>query len=130
MLAAAAPETVEQRVDRLEHDVARDHGKTTFERACAACHGTSGQGNGPGARDLNPRPRDLTSGSFRFRTTASGAAPRPEDLERTIRRGLPGSAMPAFQGLLSDTEIAEVVAYIDALRPAGEGPPAAVEIPA
>jgi cytochrome c oxidase cbb3-type subunit 2 len=99
----------------------------TFERACAACHGTSAKGNGPGAADLSPHPRDLTSGAFRFRTTPSGALPRPEDLERTIRRGLPGSAMPAFDGLLSDAEIAELVAFIVSL---GEPPPAAIEIPA
>lgn len=102
-------------------------GKTTFDRACAACHGTSGGGNGPGAADLNPHPRDLTKNAFRFRSTASGAAPRPEDLERTIRRGLPGSAMPAFEGLLSNGEIAELVTYIRTLHaPAGDAPPEAL----
>jgi mono/diheme cytochrome c family protein len=89
----------------------------TFERACAACHGTSAKGNGPGAADLKPRPRDLTAGVFRFR-----------DVERTIRRGLPGSAMPAFDGLLSDAEIAELVTFIGSLS--AEPPPAAIEVPA
>jgi cytochrome c oxidase cbb3-type subunit 2 len=88
----------------------------TFERACAACHGTSAKGNGPGAADLSPRPRDLTAGVFRFR-----------DIERTIRRGLPGSAMPAFDGLLSDAEIAELVAFIGSLST--EPPPAPITIP-
>jgi cytochrome c553 len=97
-----------------------------FERACAACHGTSAAGNGPGARDLHPPPRDLTAGAFRFRTTPSGAPPRPADLERTIRRGLPGSAMPAFDGLLSDAEIAELVAYIGSLS---EPPPEPIVVP-
>jgi len=128
MLAAMAPETVEQRLDRLERDAAREHGKTTFERACAACHGTSGQGNGPAADGLNPHPRDLTANSFRFRTTPSGAPPRPEDLARTIRKGLPGSAMPAFEGLLSDAEIAQVVTFVQSLA-APEAPPEALSIP-
>ena len=110
---------------------AAESGKTTFERACAACHGTSGRGNGPGAADLSPHPRDLTKNAFRFRSTASGEPPRPEDLERTIRKGLPGSAMPAFDGLLSDGEIVELVAYIDTLRgPADETPPTVVVVPA
>src|SRR5262245_47023804 len=59
-----------------------ESGKRTFERACAACHGTSGRGNGPGAADLNPHPRDLTANAFRFRSTASGGPPLPADLER------------------------------------------------
>jgi mono/diheme cytochrome c family protein len=116
LAATAATESVES-------------GKKTFERACAACHGTSGRGNGPGAADLNPHPRDLTTNAFRFRSTPSGAPPRPEDLERTIRKGLPGSAMPAFDGLLGDGEIAGLVAFIDTLRGPGEAPPAALEIP-
>ena len=107
-----------------------ESGKRTFEQVCAACHGTGGQGNGPGAADLIPGPRNLTKNAFRFRSTASGAPPLPADLERTIRRGLPGSAMPAFDGLLSDGEIDELVAFIDTLRGPGEPPPAAIMVPA
>jgi len=132
VLAGMGPSLAESdpRLDRLERDVARQRGKVTFERACAACHGTSAQGNGPGAADLNPHPRDLTTNAFRFRSTSSGAPPRPEDLERTIRRGLPGSAMPAFDGLLSGGEIVELVAFIDSLRaPTDEAPPTALGIP-
>jgi len=133
---AAAAVLADQRIEQLERDVARQHreatalrGKTTFERACAACHGTGGRGNGPGAADLDPRPRDLTTSAFRFRSTASGAPPRPEDLERTIRKGLPGSAMPAFDGLLSGGEIAELAAFIDSLRaPTDEEPAVALVI--
>jgi len=102
----------------------------TFERACAVCHGRSAQGDGPGAPGLDPHPRDLTETDFRFRTTPSGAPPLPSDLERTIRRGLPGSAMPAFDGLLSDTEIADLVAFIGSLRAPDDEAPLPVAIPA
>ncbi|HJQ97875.1 MAG TPA: c-type cytochrome, partial [Candidatus Polarisedimenticolaceae bacterium] len=80
---------------------------------------------------LNPHPRDLTETDFRFRTTPSGSAPLPADLERTIRRGLPGSAMPSFDALLSDAEIADLVAFIGSLRsPPDEAAPEAMAIPA
>jgi mono/diheme cytochrome c family protein len=35
--------------------------KATVEKACTACHGESGKGDGPGAAALNPKPADWTS---------------------------------------------------------------------
>ncbi|HVW29622.1 MAG TPA: c-type cytochrome [Polyangiaceae bacterium] len=32
-----------------------------FKSRCVVCHGDSGQGNGPGAAALNPKPRDYTN---------------------------------------------------------------------
>ena len=34
--------------------------KTIFKTRCAACHGPSGEGNGPAAAALNPKPRNYT----------------------------------------------------------------------
>jgi hypothetical protein len=48
-----------------------------------------------------PRPRDFSSGKFKYKSTAAGEPPTDEDLLRTIRDGLPASAMPYFAGLLS-----------------------------
>lgn len=93
-------------------------GAQTYARTCAACHGRSGQGDGPGAADLSPAPRDFTQGQYRFRTTPTGALPRPEDLERTIRSGLPGTAMPAFGDLLSPREVDDLVRFLYSLLPA------------
>jgi cytochrome c oxidase cbb3-type subunit 2 len=123
-------------LERLEAERARQaldaevrEGARLFARACAACHGRQGAGDGPAAADLDPAPRDLQSGKIRFRTTPSGSPPRPEDLERTIRRGLPGSSMPAFDDLFSAREIDQLVAFITSLQPASELPPLA-DIPA
>lgn len=38
-----------------------DFGKTEYEFNCAACHGTTGQGDGPAAVYLTPKPSDLTT---------------------------------------------------------------------
>jgi mono/diheme cytochrome c family protein len=35
--------------------------KATIDKACTACHGDSGKGDGPGAAALNPKPADWTS---------------------------------------------------------------------
>src|SRR2546423_15233838 len=49
-----------------------------------------------------PRPRNFTGAVYKIRTTASGQLPTDADLMRAIDEGLPGSAMPAWQGRLSD----------------------------
>jgi len=127
--ATADPTALVERVERLERELDRaqreasvERGARLFARACAACHGRNGRGDGPAASDLHPPPRDLSARQIRFRTTATGQAPRPEDLQRTLRNGLPGTAMPAFGDLFSDREVAELIGFIDSLRPdAGPG---------
>lgn len=90
--------------------------KGIFEGNCARCHGISGAGDGLDARRMLPRPRKLSEGIFKFRTTASGTPPTDEDLYRTISRGLPGSRMPDFQRLPEETRM-NLVAYVKSLSP-------------
>jgi DMSO reductase family type II enzyme heme b subunit len=71
-------------------------GKTIYFRRCSFCHGLLGDGNGSAAYQMMPRPRDFTTGLFKFRTTQSGELPTDEDLFRTISRGIPGTAMQTF----------------------------------
>ena len=103
---------------------AAPRGKAVYERHCAECHGAAGQGDGPAAPFLTPRPRDFTAGRYKLRTTESGSIPADEDIERSVREGLPGSAMPAWNRILKDAEIADVVGYLKSLSPdfAGEQP--------
>ena len=124
--SAQSTEELKRRIEQLEAGQARAaneaavaRGRKIYARSCAACHGRAGEGDGPGAFDLVPRPRDLTTRRYRFRTTSSGSLPLPEDLERTIRRGLPGTSMPAFGDLFSDEEIASLLASIYSLQPGG-----------
>ena len=87
-------------------------GKDLYDKHCVECHGPSGQGDGPAARILMPRPRDLTGGKYKIRSTESGSIPTDDDLLRAVRQGLQGTAMPAWDKLLSESEIGSVVAYI------------------
>lgn len=86
-------------------------GKKTYLRECAACHGDRGNGQGPAANFLEPRPRDFTKKVFKIRSTPTGKPPTTDDLLKTVENGLPGSAMPPF-GYLSPQERKQVVAYV------------------
>ena len=87
-------------------------GKTTFERNCAPCHGLQGDGQGPAAYLLFPKPRDFTAGRYRLVSTWD-FTPTDEDLFKTISRGMPGSAMPYWGHLTEETRWA-LVHYIKA----------------
>ncbi len=90
-------------------------GKVVYEKWCAECHGTTGAGDGSAAEFMLPRPRDFTKGVYQIRTTASGELPTDADLLRVVAEGMPGTAMPEWSTRLSDTERADVVAYIKAM---------------
>ena len=87
-------------------------GKAVYEKWCAGCHGDTGGGDGAAAPAMLPRPRNFTGAVYKIRTTASGQLPTDADLMRAIDEGLPGSAMPAWKGRLSDAERRDVIAYI------------------
>src|SRR5437016_3687674 len=87
-------------------------GKAVYVKWCAGCHGETGAGDGPAAAHMLPRPRNFTGAVYKIRTTASGQLPTDADLMRAIDEGLPGSAMPAWKGRLSDAERRDVAAYI------------------
>ncbi|TAK03473.1 c-type cytochrome, partial [bacterium] len=73
-----------------------ERGKAVYLDACAACHGEKGDGKGPLAAFLDPKPRDFTAGKFKFRSTPSSSLPTDLDLFRTITQGPFGTSMPGF----------------------------------
>jgi len=86
-------------------------GRYVFERNCIVCHGPRGDGNGELSATLKPKPRSFREGMFKFRTTPLGMLPTDDDLRRTIRGGLSGTAMGMFTQL-SDEETAAVITYL------------------
>jgi mono/diheme cytochrome c family protein len=78
-------------------------GSVVYDRYCAGCHGTAGDGNGPAAAMLLVKPRDFTKGVFKFRTTPAGTLPTDDDLFRTITRGIHRTSMPEWS-LLPERE--------------------------
>ncbi|MCA9093809.1 MAG: cytochrome c, partial [Planctomycetaceae bacterium] len=94
-------------------------GQSVYMRRCVQCHGVSGDGNGPVAGTMYPRPRDYRRGVFKFTSTPYGAKPRREDLVRTVTVGVPGTSMPKFE-LLPPKEIDAVIEYVLMLTHRGE----------
>jgi len=85
-----------------------ERGAAVFAENCAACHGPSGQGNGPAGQDLSPPPANL---AWLARMPMSRSDPY---MNWTISEGGEpfGSDMPAFKGKLSSDELWSVIAYI------------------
>jgi len=86
-------------------------GREVYRARCAGCHGSTGDGNGPAATFLFPRPRDFTLGVFKFRTTPSGSLPTDGDLYRTVTRGIRWTAMPTWHELPGKERLA-VITFI------------------
>lgn len=107
-------------------------GKQVYFRRCVGCHGEKGDGKGPSARFLNPKPRDFTSGTFKFRSTTGGAnsLPSDEDLFITVSHGLWGTAMPPWYEISAQERLA-VIQFIKTFsgRWKNEKPGDAIQIP-
>ena len=96
-------------------------GKRVYFTKCVWCHGVDGGGDGPGADRLWPRPRNFNQGTFKIRHTASGELPlfdakKPvpgqNDLFETVTHGLPGSAMPSWEGILTEEQRLQVLSFV------------------
>lgn len=87
-------------------------GKAKYDALCVICHGSSGKGDGPTARSLNPRPRDFSGAKYM-------AGLSDAYLRDVILKG--GSAvgksplMPPWSGQLSEADIVNVIAYLRSL---------------
>jgi len=81
-------------------------GEEIFQRQCVACHGASGEGNGPAAVAFNPKPADLTD------PTTVGEKTDDELLE-VLTKGK--GSMPSFSALLKPDELHMVLEYIRSL---------------
>lgn len=75
------------------------HGAEVFTRFCSGCHGEGGEGAMPGMPNF---------------TRGEGMMQPDRVLADSIRFGK--TVMPAFQGLLRDEEIYDVIAYLRTLQ--------------
>jgi mono/diheme cytochrome c family protein len=105
--------------DREEAGWRLKEGRNLYMQHCLHCHGVSGDGNGPTARFLNPRPRDYRQGVFKFKSTHAPMKPSHDDLERILKDGIPGTYMPSFV-LLGDEKLGLLVDYVRWLSIRGE----------
>ena len=88
-----------------------DNGRVIYDKWCAECHGADGQGDGPAADYMLPRPRDFDQARYQIRTTANGELPTDADIMNILEVGMPGTAMPAWPNL-SESDRLDVIATI------------------
>jgi mono/diheme cytochrome c family protein len=69
-----------------------EKGKGSFQGNCAACHGAKGDGSGPAAQALTPRPRNFLTEPFKLGN-------KPAEVFKTLSSGMPNSPMIAFAHL-------------------------------
>lgn len=90
-------------------------GKIFYMNNCATCHGNTGDGRGPRAYFINPKPRN-------FLHPASRQVMNRVELFEMIAEGRVGTEMPAWDKVLSPQEIANVAEFVfqDFIQPAAK----------
>ena len=83
-------------------------GEVLFKQNCSSCHGERGQGNGPAAGTLNPRPRNFTQ------PTGWKRGFHLRDIFTTLTSGIKGSGMAAFDFIAPADRMA-LVHYVRSL---------------
>lgn len=108
--AAAAPAAVSVTPDMslplpkgLVGNVKR--GAKFYAANCATCHGIKGDGEGPRAYFIRPKPRN-------FRDPAARNMLNRPALFAAITAGKPGTEMPAWNKVIGDQQIADVAEYV------------------
>jgi mono/diheme cytochrome c family protein len=99
-------------------------GKPLYLRHCAPCHGAAGEGNGPLASEYDPPPTNLVAAGFRVSTRDLDVVLEiPHYSSRLIKERVTtgNREMPAWNELLTEQEIDDVVAYVRHLIAAHEG---------
>ena len=82
-----------------------DTGMAYYMMNCTACHGSNGDGDGPRAYFIFPRPRNFLLSENRARLA------RPV-LFNAIKEGVPGREMPAWGKVMTDQLIADITEYV------------------
>jgi mono/diheme cytochrome c family protein len=80
-------------------------GGAFYAANCVACHGAQGDGAGPRAYFINPKPRNFTDEASRGRFNRAV-------LYAAVGEGRNGSEMPAWSKVASAQQIADVTEYV------------------
>jgi mono/diheme cytochrome c family protein len=89
---------------------AADDGARVYAERCSGCHGDHGNGDGPAAAALVPKPRNFVDAAFWHDRTL-------DQVKTTITKGKAGTMMPGFEGVLTDAEIDAVARFVQHFDP-------------
>ncbi len=105
-LAWAVPLAAQPPVQKVH-----ERGRVLYEAHCAVCHGVDGRADTPVGHMLKPPPRNFADPVEMARLTV-------DRVYRAIKEGRPGTAMAAWEQILTETEIGDVIDHIHSLREA------------
>ncbi len=114
MVAAAARQTQSKVIELAHLPVAPPSwpsllsGKQIFENTCSKCHGMEGNGDGPNAAALKPKPFNFHDASKMEKLTAF-------QIFNTVRLGVPNTPMAAFSNY-SDQDTWNLAFFVLSLR--------------
>ncbi len=94
----------------------QDKGKAIYDKWCSQCHGVDGKGDGYAANFVFPKPRDFTTGTFKYLTVPTGYPTTDAAIAKIIRDGNPGTSMPPWKRF-SDADVSALVQYIKKFSP-------------
>ena len=83
-------------------------GQKLYAENCVACHGETGQGDGPAAEAMLEKPRNFVLGNYKFGSSFA-------EVKKTINDGVPGTPMPPW-GHRPQVEIEALAAYVLSLK--------------
>jgi len=86
-------------------------GAAIFKKNCAGCHGATGEGNGPAAVSLKPKPANFVNPAYKDSTGKNPKDYTDAELTAVISKGRKGTAMPTWKKSLSAAQISDVLAY-------------------
>jgi len=84
-----------------------DQGQEIYQAHCLECHGVQGDGDGPQATTLAPRPGNLVSAATSSKTD--------DELFAAITNGVSGTSMEGWKDRLSLDDRRNVLAYVRSL---------------
>jgi mono/diheme cytochrome c family protein len=80
-----------------------EEGRPIYVAKCQACHGAEGKGDGPAARALPKKPKDLSSPAF-------WTSMSDDQVRAAITSGLPGTIMREFP--MPPAQLNDLMAYL------------------
>ena len=69
-------------------------GHKLFSQNCQMCHGATGLGDGPAGASLNPKPRNMVEGKWKYGGGRMG-------IMKVLREGSPGTSMQSYKDALT-----------------------------
>ncbi len=78
-----------------------------YKTECQPCHGEGGKGDGPAARFMDTKPRDLTSDAWMYAIDRS-----VEQVIEVVTNGVDDTGMEPFGEILTEEEIRAVASYV------------------